>query len=338
MSGGELELVDWLRARLAGAGPRVALGVGDDMAVVRPDGGRPILVTSDMLVDGVHFDTRVHALDLVGRKAIACSLSDCAAMAVRPLCATVSLALPRTFSLTDAQRLLEGMIGTAESFDCDIVGGDTTSWAHPLAIDVAMLATEYDGIPAVRRSGALPGDTVCVTGSLGGSLRGKHLLFTPRVTEARRLAGALGGALHAMMDISDGLALDLFRMCTASGAGAILDIPLLERVISRDARAASAADGRSPLDHALEDGEDFELLLAVGPTAARRWFGGTGDPAGQLGAPAVATPVDQTPLWPIGTIVNSGLAIRDDAGALTPLAPRGYQHRFASPDVAADRR
>ncbi len=238
------------------------------------------------------------------RKAIACNLSDCAAMAVRPIAATVSVALPRGLSLEQVKRLFEGIEAIAAEFDLAIVGGDTTRWDNPLAIDVAIVAEPYEDIEPVTRGAAREGDVLYVTGYLGGSLLGRHLTFTPRVREAKQLAEALGPSLHAMMDLSDGLSLDLFRMCEASGVGAMVDEPMLAQVISPAARESSAADRRSPLEHALSDGEDFELLLAAAPDAT---------------LPAV-------PLFRVGEIGRPGLTLRDASGALRVLEPRGYVH------------
>ncbi len=326
---GELELVRWVRQRVTHDPARVMLGVGDDMAAVRVDGAA-VLVTSDMLLDEVHFDTRVHAMPLIGRKAMACGLSDCAAMAVRPVCATISAALPAGLAVSSVQALLDGAIRAGQAFGCELVGGDTNSWPHPLAIDVTVLAVEHEGIRAVRRDGARPGDVICVTGLLGGSLRGKHLTFTPRVSEARHLAATLGDQLHAMMDISDGLSLDLFRMCEASGVGAVLDESLLARVVSPEAFAMSAADGVAPIEHAMSDGEDYELVLAVGPDAAQRWLGRAGDPTGQQPAPSGATTVGPVVLMPVGTIVSDAYTVRTLDGSLQPLTPRGYEHQFGA--------
>ena len=161
------------------------------------------------------------------------------------------------------QDLFEGMRAIASEFDVPIVGGDTTRWNHPLAIDVAITAVRYEKIKPITRSGARPGDTLWVTGKLGGSLLGHHLSFTPRIHEAYTLANTLGSRLHAMIDLSDGLSLDLWRVCQSSGVGAKLNENLLQAVFSDEAHQLSQQDGKSPLDHALSDGEDFELLLAV---------------------------------------------------------------------------
>ncbi|MGB2984864.1 MAG: thiamine-phosphate kinase [Phycisphaerae bacterium] len=300
MASDELEFVEWLRGQRRDH-PAVKLGIGDDMAIVEALPGR-ILVSSDMILDGVHFDTGCQSLSQIGRKAIACSLSDCAAMAVRPVAATVSVALPTANPLTDAQELFRGMFAIADEYELAIAGGDTTRWDHPLAIDVAITAIPYDGIEPVTRSGAKPGDTLYVTGYLGGSLLGRHLGFTPRVREARTLADRLGERLHAMIDISDGLALDLWRMCRASNVGATLVERQLEPVISDDAKRAAIADGNTPLDHALGDGEDFELLLAVDGDVADTGL----------------------TLHPVGQVTGGDLLLRRTGGGIEPLEPKGY--------------
>jgi thiamine-monophosphate kinase len=332
MAWNELEFVEWLREQ-QGNYDGVGLGIGDDMAAVRT-GSDLLLVSSDMLLDGVHFDTTKHELEQIGRKAIACGLSDCAAMAVRPLAATVSVALPaaglteprglaranfRVFGTSprpqaadrggelDAKALFRGMFAIAAEYDVAIVGGDTTRWQHPLAIDVAITATPFEGIDPVTRAGARPTDALYVTGPLGGSLLGRHMTFTPRVDEAKTIAEALGVRLHAMIDISDGLSLDLWRLCKASGVGAILDENDLQSVVSADARRLAADPQRgeqTALEHVLGDGEDFELLLAV---------------SGEPNTPGAH-------LHRVGTVTDSDLRIRRLNGRVEPLEPKGFLH------------
>ena len=301
---GEIEFVRWLTGQHQ-ASAVVPVGIGDDMAVVEGVGDR-VLLSSDMLLDGVHFDTARDDLRRVGRKAIACSLSDCAAMAVCPVAVTVSVALPKEWSISQARTLAEGMFELAAEYNVVVAGGDTTRWAHPLAIDVTVAGKCVDGSTPVLRSTATVGDGLFVTGPLGGSLLGRHLDFRPRVSEAMALAATLGDRLHAMMDISDGLSLDLWRLCEASRAGALLDELELDAVISDDARRAAAIDGRTAMAHALDDGEDFELLLAV-----------AGDP-GDVGLT----------LYPIGRLTNAGegLRMRRRDGEFVLLEPRGYVH------------
>lgn len=310
MAHDELELVEWLH-RQQPCDPRVALGIGDDMAVIAPQEGF-MLVASDMLLDGVHFDSARDDLAAIGRKALACNLSDCAAMAVRPLAATVSVALPRGMVLEKVKEFFRGMFALAKEFEVAIVGGDTTRWDHPLVIDVAITATTYAGIDPVTRFRARPGDRVLVTGKLGGSLKsGRHLRFVPRVREAKQIAEALGVHLHAMMDISDGLSLDLWRMCQASGVGAALSERELQQVVHEDVPPGGTAhrDGdpfecRSAVERAISDGEDFELLLTVDAQADFSRLG----------------------LHPVGDIVADGYAMRRGDGTVVDIQPRGYVH------------
>ncbi len=307
MSRGENALIDWLRQRFPAPPDRVPVGIGDDMAMLRVR-GEAVAITADMLLDGVHFDTAAHSLEAIGRKAINCSLSDCAGMGCRPLAATVSLALPVAMTLEHVQRLYEGMASAAGPFGCPIVGGDTTAWKSKLVIDVAVLAEPFAARGPILRSTAGPGDSLFVSGPLGGSLRGKHLSFTPRLALSERLVDE--PAVHALMDVSDGLSMDMHRMCAASGVDAELDGPGVEATISDDARWMSADDGRPPLDHALNDGEDFELLIA----AESGWL-----------------PAPELNLLPVGRMIerhgtSARILMRGGDGDQRVIEPRGYQH------------
>lgn len=307
----ELDFVAWLRERLPRS-EHVALGVGDDAAVV--DLSSPTLVTTaDLLIDGVHFRTEEHPPERIGRKALAVNLSDLAAMAAKPVGALVSLALPRDaaggMAADDlARRLVEGMLPLAEEFACPIVGGDTNVGSGPLTIAVTAFGEPTDrGV--VRRDGAVAGDYLMMTGEeLGGSLVGKHLDFTPRVAEALDLAQRFD--LHAMMDLSDGLAADLPRMCTASGVGATVfayHLPISEAV-----KAAAARTGREAIEHALSDGEDFELLMAVDKETAREML---------------QWPPESGVFW-IGEFNEAaGVRLRLHDGETRPLSNTGYEHR-----------
>jgi len=263
----EFKLIEWIRQQRQGGDAKdVITGIGDDMAVVLV-GGRKLLITTDVLLEGVHFDLERATLEQVGYKAMACSLSDCAAMAAVPFVAVVAVALPKTMTIDQARQLHQGLRQAAEKYNCPIVGGDTTSWDKPLAIDVTMLAKTGATEP-ILRSGAQVGDTILVTGELGGSLQGKHLQFCPRVQESRLLAQMV--ELHAMIDISDGLSIDLNHICCESKVAAEIDAQTIP--VSQAVR--NSAD---PLTAALSDGEDFELLFCVSPSDAgkllREWPG-----------------------------------------------------------------
>ncbi len=181
-----------------------------------------------MLLEGSCFRLAEAGPRRVGRKAMAVNLSDIAAMAARPVAALVSVGLPRRGGRALAEELYQGLREVADAFDTPIVGGDTNSWDGLLVVNVTLLgeATERG---VVRRNGARPGDWLMATGSFGGSILGKHLDFTPRVREALQLHQA--APLHAMIDVSDGLAADVFHLCEESGCGVVLRaeaIPIAE--------------------------------------------------------------------------------------------------------------
>lgn len=304
----ELELIDHLRKRLP-AHPRLKLGIGDDAAVLDLAHRDDVVVTVDMLMEGVDFRFPDADPRAVGYKSLAVNLSDLAAMAARPLAAVVAVALPRRGGMDLAVQLYEGLLPLAERFDTALAGGDTNSWDGPLVISITALG-EVGPRGPLCRSGARPGDWIMTTGAFGGSILGRHLTFEPRVCEAQLLHEQF--TLHAGIDASDGLSLDLWRMCEASGCGAALDLAAVP--VSDDARrlAQQLADGSTPLDHALADGEDFELILAVPPEA---------------GAELLARQPLGVPLTKIGAFISErGLWRRDAAGSLAPLPPQGYQH------------
>ena len=251
---GEVGLIERLRRRLARP-PSVKVGIGDDAAVVRGAGGDWWLLASDMLVEGVHFRRGRVPAQWIGWKALACNVSDIAAMGGVPRWAVVSLGLPATTSVAFVEAVYAGLERCARRFGMAIVGGDTVR-APQLIVDVAIVGSVTPA-HVVRRSGARVGDQLYVTGRLGDSYRsGRHARFMPRVREAQTLVRRL--RLHAMMDLSDGLASDLWQMSRASGVR-------LRIHAARIPRAPTAS-----LRQALMDGEDFELLFAVSPQAARR--------------------------------------------------------------------
>jgi len=308
----ESELIAWLRDRLP-AGGRLRLGPGDDAAILRL-GDRPeCVVTVDFIGDGVDFHLGKDSPRRIGRKALAVNLSDLAAMAARPLGAVVALSLPRgEGALELAKELFEGMLPLADAFDLVIAGGDTNTWDGPLALCITALG-EVTSFGPLTRSGGIPGDVIVTTGSFGGSILGRHFDFTPRVREAMRLNETY--ELHAGMDVSDGLSLDLSRLATASGCGAIIDaarVPIAEDAYRLTEREAACDPAQGALDHALGDGEDFELLLAVPPSAATKMLRDQ--------------PLD-VPLTQIGELVaQPGLWLRQADGQTEPLVPRGYVH------------
>lgn len=301
----EFTYITWLRKQTP-SDPRVVVGPGDDCAVLRP-GGAPLLTTTDMLMEGVDFVLADAGPWRVGRKAMAVSLSDIAAMAGRPTAALISVAFPKDRGAAIAEDLYLGMQSMAREFETAIVGGDTNAWDGPLVISVTLLGEAVPPGP-VLRSGARPGDWLVVTGMLGGSIRGKQLDFVPRVREAQLLHEK--AELHAMIDISDGLAGDVHHLCEESGCGVVLRAAAIP--ISDAARQMN--DGKSPLDHALADGEDFELAFAVSPADGKQLID--------------AQPIPGLTLCHVGEFTEERSLMIEVEGRREALRPMGFVHRF----------
>jgi thiamine-monophosphate kinase len=261
---GELGLIREIRRWVPSVRPSI-LGIGDDAAAVPYDRRRDLLLAVDCLVENVDFKMRDAAPEAVGRKALAINLSDMAAMGGRPLYALVSLGLPPRMSVAYVRRFYRGLTRLARAWRVAVVGGDISRSDNFFAsVTVAGLA-EKGRIP--RRGGARTGDWIFVTGRLGGSILGKHFTFTPRIAEARFLLSRF--APHAMIDVSDGLIQDLNHVLAESGKGAVLYLDSVP--VSSAARSAPATRrGRTPLEAALSDGEDFELLFTVSPSDGRK--------------------------------------------------------------------
>lgn len=299
----EFAHIDWIRRSVA-AHTRVPIGIGDDAASIQLADRRACLITTDMLLEGVHFTSDAAPLR-VGRKAMNVNLSDIAAMAGRPIAAVVAVAFPSHWSDDAAEQLQRGLHDAAQAFDVAIVGGDTNRSPNGLVVAVTVLG-ETTERGAVCRSGARSGDWIVVTGPLGGSLLGHHLDFTPRVREALHIHRRFD--VHAMIDVSDGLAADLGHVARESNRGA----RLFAAQVPVSSAAQQRSDGVSPLDHALHDGEDFELILTLDPADANRLL-------------AEGTP--GADLRHIGVICDEpGLTIEYSDGRIAALEPRGYDH------------
>ncbi len=257
----ETELIDKIRA-LSSAGHveerRLLRGIGDDCAVIRPGTDEDLVFTTDFVLEGRHFTLKTHTASDIGHKALARSLSDLAAMGAEPVFCLVSLAVPATKSAAFVRGFYKGLLELAKTSRIALAGGDLARFNQVIA-DVMCCGRVPKG-KALLRSGARPGDRIFVTGELGASAHGfavqrgahwkRHLRPEPRIT-----AGLALRTLHvsAAVDLSDGLSLDLTRICRESKVGAevSLQIPI--------ARGAS-------LDEALHGGEDYELLFAAPPS------------------------------------------------------------------------
>ncbi len=223
----EFGFIEKLRQRVVDR-PPVRLGIGDDAAILAPS-DKPLLVTTDLLMEGTDFTFPETTPELAGRKTLAVNLSDIAAMGGVPTAAFVSVALPRSHGEAFAEAFFAGLLDLADQFGVTLAGGDTNSWDQPLVANVTLLGYPA-GNSAVTRSGAKPGDLIFVTGELGGSIHGHHLTFTPRIEEAKQLMKLVD--VHAMIDISDGLAADLHHILEASRVGAVI---MAERIPIADA-------------------------------------------------------------------------------------------------------
>lgn len=306
----EFELIAKLTKNLP-ANECVVTGAGDDCAVL--DMGVPdklILFKTDAVVEGIHFTSDTPP-EKIGRKALARCLSDIAAMAGSPTAALVTLALPKKFDADFVGKIYDGLNAMAAQTGVAIVGGETTTNPERILISISLLGTVPLG-KQISRSGAKVGDAIFVTGELGGSIEGKHLDFEPRLEEARWLAGHFH--LHAMMDLSDGLAGDLGHIVKASKVGAELLKSALP--ISRAAKllVKENISGKPAALAALADGEDFELLFTVASKDAVKLLD------------EWRKKFSKVKLSCIGKIVaGDGILLRDKHGA-HKLSAQGYVH------------
>ena len=304
----EIEFIKWIRAQYTDT-QNIPIGIGDDCAGLRLPAGKVTLVTTDMLVAGVHFLPEEATPRQIGHKAIARGLSDIAAMAGEAVAVVVALAAPKNTPSEYLRELFTGMKTAADALDVSIIGGDIATGDLPLTLTVTAFGTGTEGYIALR-SGARTGDQIMVTGELGGSLLGKHLSFLPRLDEAIWLREAV--SLHAMIDISDGLSTDAAHISEESGVAIELRAEAIP--LSDAARRMAGQSGRTTLEHALHDGEDYKLLFAISPEDAQALMQRSDIPV---------------PVTCIGEAVSgSGVWIRDEGGRRRPLESGGWVHGF----------
>ena len=301
----ERGLIARIQVEAAGQAADLVRGIGDDCAVFRQAGGDLVsLVTTDTLVEGVHFDCRWHPPHLLGRKAVAVNMSDIAAMGGTPRFVLLSLAAPAAVEPTWLDAFLAGFLESVREYGALLIGGDTVHSGDGLVLSVTVLG-EAVANRVCYRAGAKPGDVVLVSGPLGQAAAGLTLCQQGRQQEqaawqpliaahcdpqAQVALGRLlaeSGLVHAMMDLSDGLATDLAHLCAESGVGAEVEGAALP--LTAELRQAAAACGAGPLDWALTGGEDYQLLLtcAAGDANALRELahqalGATLSPVGRM--------------------------------------------------------
>jgi thiamine-monophosphate kinase len=328
----EDELVRAIRKVLSGDAPGVTVGIGDDAAVV--DTGRhDTILTTDMLIEGVHFDRASASAHDLGHKAVTVNVSDVAAMGGSPRFGLVSIGIPPDVDTSWVMELYGGIREAAGEYGVAVIGGDTNR-AGKVVLSVTVVGTVARN-HAVTRSGARPGDRLVVTGSLGAAAGGlrlaqadphevrealasdwgrrlvqAHLRPVARVGEAQTLASA--GAT-AMIDISDGLALDLSRLCAESGVGATVVLSEVPVADGLEDLAKTFDETIDPLDLALHGGEDYELLAALPSEAVQ-------DAAERLGERF------GTGLSTIGPVTEEGLRAVSEDGTEQPLEPKGWDH------------
>ena len=290
---GEQALIDRIRQRLPEPSPPLIVGIGDDAAVVKPERGALEVLTTDTLVEGVHFDRRYSSLQDIGYRAMAVNVSDLAAMGATPRLALWSLLLPEWITGDDVDRLAEGAGEMAREAGLALAGGNLTRTPGPLAVDVTLIGTVRPR-KFLTRSGGRPGDHVYVSGSVGAAAAGLSWLRSRAATAAaepddagladcvrryrrpvpRTRLGALLGrtrAARACMDLSDGLADAARQIAEASGTGIVIDASRLP--LDRAAASWFAGRGMDALDASVGAGDDYELLFVIPPKGTRRLEG-----------------------------------------------------------------
>ena len=302
----ELDFIKWIKKQSKCKKP-VLVGIGDDSAVIDVRNTKSFVITTDTLLDGTHFEQKKCSPKQIGRKAIASSISDIAAMGCKPVYALISISIPSSSSTEYCNQIYNGILDITNKYDVQIIGGDIVSGDCPLSINVTIIGTAAERKP-VLRSGAKVGDIVMVTGKLGGSILGKHLQVEPRVDEGIILNKDFH--VNSMIDISDGLLIDLHHILEESNVGAVIDEHCIP--VSRDAIKLSRTTKKSPISHAMTDGEDYELLFTVTKTNAVK---------------IARSKIFNIPLTEIGYIQKgNGLFVRDTNGGKRLVSPKGYEH------------
>ena len=325
-SEGEREIIARIR-QAAGVSGDLVVGIGDDCAVYKTSPDRLSLVTTDTMVAGVHFDSAWHPPLELGRKAASVNLSDIAAMGGLPRFALLSLALIPAFGSQWLDAFMAGFLAVLSEHGVVLIGGDTVQGGHESVLSVTVLG-EIPEAELITRKGARVGDVVLVSGFLGEaaaglalcrmglardpgwqSLAAAHLDPVPQVALGRMLAAS--GLVHAMQDLSDGLATDLAHICAESGVGA--EVAAEKIPLSPLLRKAAEICDHSPLDWALAGGEDYQLLFTAGEPQVAALCGLVREKIGRE-------------LYAVGRIVEGRGVFLEEAGQRREISYRGYEH------------
>lgn len=324
---GEFGLIDRIHRIIGEGSEGIAVGMGDDAAVFRPRSGWLTVMTTDSLVEGVHFNRQYTPVESLGWKALAISISDITAMGGIPRYGVVSLALPENWTVEDVDSLYRGMVRCGEVYGCTLVGGDTVRSSNGCFISVTVVGEVEEGC-FVKRSGAREGDLLCLTGEVGGSRVGLEVLTTgkdknqfpysvdrflePKVRfqEARWLVKTLD--VSSMIDISDGLSSEVNHICRQSSLGCVVwedKIP-----VSEEAVLWAGIRGEKISVYKLESGEEYELVFTVDRDKYEKWQ-------------AHAKDRSDFCITAIGEMTRQEKGIRVSRdGEILPLTPIGWDH------------
>jgi thiamine-monophosphate kinase len=324
---GEFGLIKRICRIVESQSDEIVLGIGDDAAVIRPKTGSCLVLTTDALVEGVHFDLRYTPFDALGWKALAVNLSDVAAVGGVPAYALISLALPDKWTVENVESFYRGLKHCGKVYNTKIAGGDTTQSGSKGFISISVIGYVNENL-IKRRSGAKEGDLICVTGTLGGARAGfealregqdknlfkksirRFLKPAPRILEAGKLIREL--PVSSMIDISDGLASDARHLCEQSGLGCILWEEALP--LHPDLKVWEEKMGTSPTRFALTSGEEYELLFTVNQDRFDSWINHS---QGEKRVPVTA----------IGEIVHKKKGIRIKRGGKNvSFSEKGWDH------------
>ena len=328
---GERALIEHIRSRLPAHPASLLIGPGDDAAVLTPTRGALQVLTTDAVVEGVHFDRRFSSLSDIGYKAVAVNVSDITAMGATPEFVLLSLILPDGFSRADLDQLLDGVLEMAAKAQTSVAGGNISRSPGPLIVDVTATGSVRPR-RVLTRSGGRPGDFIYVTGSIGGAAAGLAALRSGAISLEAATAGPMAGpvrrhqrpeprlrmgsllgrnrAASACMDLSDGLADAVRQIAEASGTGATIDASLLP--IDPEASTWFEGQGQDPVVSALAGGDDYELLFTVSKKLRGRFRG--------VQAHAQGLPVTR-----IGELTSAGGLHLLRRGGSEPI-PEGFTH------------